>query len=373
VKVSKQKAPAFALVVFATLSGDARGQNQFDTISAEESNPLLMRVQQIKDGEFSCLLLRRDNSFHLEYAAGDRVNIHEGALSEAASSALQALLANQSLATLSQERIREPLVSAERPAQLALNLHRAPGPAGWQNLLFRTAESQRDFKAEISPFLKWVDFLRKQPHKSLTEEEGRNQCRLGKIQLKARPGNESFIPFSQTASRQESAPFLFRTVIHQTYSRNFGNGISLEDRVELTCVIVYPGGRYHLETASQRIRESERRSVFEATLSEAELSGLRQLLDEPGLVASSHRMRPPAVPVHEIDFTAVFIARPGGIQSLNFGTFSVFRGHQASEKSDTDEDTAVIQPVRNWIQKNLEKRGVPANAQAVTNNCEPQR
>lgn len=370
-KVSKQKAPAFALLIFATLY--ARGQKQFDTVTAEESNPLLVRVQQIKDGEFSCLLLRRDNSFHLEYAAGDRVKIHEGALSEAASIQLQALLANQNLATLSQEKIQEPLVSAERPAELALNIHRHPGPAGWQNLLFRTAESQRDFKAEISPFLKWVDFLRKQPHKSLTEEEGRNHCRLGKIELKARPGNESFIPFSKTASNQESAPFLVRALTNQTYRRNFGNGLSLEDRVELACVIVYPGGRYHLETASQRVRESERRSVFEGTLSEAELSGLRQLLEEPGLVASSHRMRPPDVPVHEIDFTTVFIARPGGIQSLNFGTFSGFRGHPASEKSDTDEDTAVIQPVRNWMQKNLEKRGLPANSQGVTNNCEPKR
>ena len=40
-------------------------------------------------------------------------------------------------------------------------------------------------------------------------------------------------------------------------------------------------------------------------------------------------------------------------------------------KSDADEDTAVLQPVRNWSQKNLEKRGLPANSQGVTNNCEP--
>jgi hypothetical protein len=40
-------------------------------------------------------------------------------------------------------------------------------------------------------------------------------------------------------------------------------------------------------------------------------------------------------------------------------------------KSDTDEDTAVLQPVPNWSQKNLEKRGLPANSQGVTNNCGP--
>jgi len=58
-------------------------------------------------------------------------------------------------------------------------------------------------------------------------------------------------------------------------------------------------------------------------------------------------------------FATLSVARPGGIQSLNSGTFSLCRGHQASEKTDADEDTAVMQPVRNWIQKNLEKRGRP--------------
>jgi hypothetical protein len=28
-------------------------------------------------------------------------------------------------------------------------------------------------------------------------------------------------------------------------------------------------------------------------------------------------------------------------------------------KSDADEDTVVLQAVRNWIEKNLEKRGLP--------------
>jgi hypothetical protein len=54
-------------------------------------------------------------------------------------------------------------------------------------------------------------------------------------------------------------------------------------------------------------------------------------------------------------FATLSVARPGGIESLNFGTFSLSPDHQASENSDTDEDTAVIQLVRNWIQKNLEK------------------
>ena len=41
-------------------------------------------------------------------------------------------------------------------------------------------------------------------------------------------------------------------------------------------------------------------------------------------------------------------------------------------KSDTDEDTAVLQAVRNWIEKNLEKRGLPANSQGVTNKLRAQ-
>jgi hypothetical protein len=215
--------------------------------------------------------------------------------------------------------------------------------------------------------------LRKEPHKSLTEEEGRNNCRLGKPALIARPGAASAVPLPQTEPKQEAAPFLLRAMMNRSYSRNFGNDISFDERVERTCVIVYPRGGYHLEIMSQRIREPERRSVFEDTLAEAELSGLRLLLDEPQLVASAHRRRPAEGPVHEVDFTSLFIARPGGIQSLNFSTFVPSRGYRPPEKSDNDKDTAVIEPLRNWIKKDLEKRGVPPNPQAIANNCEVQR
>jgi hypothetical protein len=122
--------------------------------------------------------------------------------------------------------------------------------------------------------------------------------------------------------------------------------------------------------SSQRVGDSERRRVFEDTLPEAELNVLRQLLDEPELVASTHRKRPPDAPIHEIDFTSLFIVRPAGIQALDFRSYSVIRGYQASEKSDGDKDTAVIKPIRNWIKKGLEKRSVPPNPQGVFNNCQ---
>jgi hypothetical protein len=373
VKTPYRQVLALAVLVFATLGLDSWGRNQFDSVSAEESEKLLVRLQRVQDSEFACLLLRRDNGFHLEYTDTNKVDIREGALSEATSSELQTLLSNQSLATLSQQNIHEPLIRQGRPVELALNIHRLPGPAGWQNLHFRSAESEQEFKAELAPFLTWFDFLRKEPHKSLTEEEGRNNCRLGKPTLKARPGAGSAVPLPKREATQEAAPFLLRATMNRSYSRNFGNDISFDERVERTCVIVYPTGSYHLEIVGQRIRESEQRSVFEDALSEAELSGLKLLLDEPALAASTHRRRPPEGPIHEVDFTSLSIARPSGVQSLNFGTFSVSRGYRPPEKSDTAKDTAVVQPLRNWIKKDLEKRGVPADPQGVTNNCEVKR
>ena len=94
---------ALTVLVFATLGRDSWGQNQFDSVSAEESEKLLVRLQRVQDSEFSCLLLRRDNGFHLEYTNNNKVDLREGALSEAAASELQTLLSNQSLATLSQQ------------------------------------------------------------------------------------------------------------------------------------------------------------------------------------------------------------------------------------------------------------------------------
>ncbi len=361
---------AFA-IFFIVLAGLAWSQSPSDTISSEDSEQLLIRFQEIKGGEFSCLVLQRDNTFHIEHNSGNKIDIREGILSQNALVALQTLLADQHLAALSQTQVKEPLMDQELHAEIALNIHRLPGPAGWQNLLFRTAESARAFKSEMAPFQRWFDSLRNEPHTSLTEEEGRNNCRVGKRELKSRPETNSLVPFPTDSSGHET--FLFRAVISQSFSQNFGNRLSFENRVERTCIIVYPKGGYHLEVVSQRVHESAQRSVFEDILSEAELTGLRQLLDDPGLVASTHRKRPPDVPVHEVDFTSVFIARPGGIQTLEFGTFSVSRGYRASDKSDTSKDTAVIQPIRNWIKKSIEKRGVPANPQGVTNNCEVQR
>jgi hypothetical protein len=370
VKTSYRQACTFAVLVFVAFGRRGWGQNQPDSVTLEESEKLLMRLQRAQGGEFSCLLLRPGNGFHLEYSSNDKVDIREGTLSEAASGELQTVLANESLAALSQERIHEPLMRQGLPSQLAINIHRLPGRAGWQNLLFTSTESEQDLKAELAPLLKWSDSLRKEPHKSLTEEEGRNNCRLGKPALKARPGSATAV--APPVANQDAVPFLLRAILNRSYSRNFGNDISLEERVERTCVIVYPKGNYHLEVVSQRIHESAQRSVFEDALSEAELSGLKALLDEPGLAASTHHRRPPEGPIHEIDFTSLLIARPGRLQTLNFGTFAVSRGYRPPEKSDNDKDTAVIQPLRNWIKKDLEKRGVPANPQGVTNNCEGQ-
>lgn len=372
-KASKQNVLTIALLFLTAFAGATWGQRSLENVSPEEAERLLLRLERLKNGDFSCLILHQDKTFHLEIPEGDRVDVREGVLSEAAAAALANLLADQGLAALSQEKIQEPLVSQERHSELAVNIHRTPGPDGWQNLHFRTAESQVAFKAETSLVHKWFDFLGKEHHKSLTEEEGRNNCRLGKIALKERPRNEAFIPFPKNGPGGEGVPFLLRVVINQTFGRNFGNGMAFDDRVERTCVLVDPRGRYHLEENIARVGESEQRKIFDDALTEAELAGLRQLLDEPGLATSTHRNRLPDVPVHEVDFTTVLIARRDGIQNLSFGSFSVSHGYRTPEKPDTEKDTAVIQSVRNWIKKDLEKRGVPANPQGITNGCEVPR
>ena len=52
-------------------------QHQPDSVTVEESEKLLIRLQRVQDGEFSCLLLRQGNGFHLEYSNHDKVDIRE--------------------------------------------------------------------------------------------------------------------------------------------------------------------------------------------------------------------------------------------------------------------------------------------------------
>ena len=322
------KALSLTVLLLATLTRVGWAQGESNVIGAEESDQLVARLQRIHEGEFSCLHLRQDNHFHLEFLEDNKLDIREGALSEAASAAFQALLANQDLAALRQEQIREHLLSKERHIQLAINIHRTPGVAtGWQNLLFNTTESQQDFRAQISPILKWFDSLRKEPHISLSEEKGRNNCRLGKIKLKARAGTDNPTPLP--------VPFLLRTV-----STKFGGGY-----FEGHCAIVYPKGLYHLETAKRLSGESSRSIVYDDALSEAELITLRQLLDDPALVASTHFKTSPNLPLVDSEFLSVFIPRADGTQRLAFATFSVLHGFRAEEKSDTGKDTSVFGPV----------------------------
>jgi hypothetical protein len=358
VKSSIQQTAVFAILLGAGLIVGSGAQDKFDSISAEESDNLLVHIQRVKDGEFSCLLLRQDNRFHLEYLKNQKADadIREGVLPEAASQELKALLAGEKLAALSQQGIREPLLSTEGRYELALNIHRVKGPEGWQNLHFRTRESLGDVNAEVAPVLKWFDSLRRAPYQTLSEEVGRNNCRLGQRELKVRSPTGDLLVAPSGALSREVPAYLFRATTLQ-----FGG-----DGPQRHCAIVYPNGKYHVEIAKQRFREPMNLVVFDDTLLDAEIAVLNHLLDDPELVASQHRNTSTDLSILSGELTSVQITRAGGIQDLMFSRFV----GRSSGKSDSASDTRVIQPLLDWLKKGLEKRSARANPHGVLNQCQ---
>ena len=331
------------------------GQHSFNNLDAEQADQLLVRAERGKGDEYECLMLRKSSTFHLEYTSNSQADIREGALSDAAVGELQNVLADPALAELSQRRIQEPLLPEEPPSGLGLSIHRAPGADGWQNLTFNSAASQGPFKTELTPFLKWFTSLKKEPHTSLPEESGRNNCLLGKPELKTRAKPAT------AASRggQLQTGLLFRVIEEQ-----FTLGSS-----ERRCAVVDTKGRYRAETASRRAGRSMQAKVVEDTLSETELAELIRLLSDPELAASQHRNRPANIGVLDADLLSVYIQRSGGPQTLEFSTFDAGPGSQGEAQSDSRKDLRIIQPIRQWLRHDLEKRAARTNQDGIANGC----
>jgi hypothetical protein len=117
------------------------------------------------------------------------------------------------------------------------------------------------------------------------------------------------------------------------------------------CLIVYPGGRLHLELRRQEFFYGPASLVsYEWTLSPQEPTSLRSILDSDA-VRSLPAVHPPNVPMHSDDwgwFTAK-IGRSTGTQTV--GTYSL---HSTGPRDPSDNETAwkkarvALEPLIDW-------------------------
>jgi hypothetical protein len=356
--------PLFLGLLFLILRLSAQ-----DDLAAQLANyPFRLRLEHTRGDSTVCVLLRRDGQFHLERTRADETLVSEGRLSESDLANLNLALDSDQLQQLSQQKIVPPLLFS-RDDQLQLNVFRKDH---WQNLRFPDATTQAAYRAAIRPLLTWLSELQNEPHRELSEDEGKNNCLTpARLQLKIRnaqppasatratseaPGGATGVADSP---REQPPSFLMR------YSRDrFSNGT-----LERTCVIVGPAGGYRMERGSQQISYKMKASVFGGSVSDGELRELKQILDDPRLKSERHQDRLPDVAIREAEVISLSVPREKEIQQLVFSDYSgALFGRQGSAASSS-ADTSAIEPLRTWLKTAIENKKLAPLKSAPPNNC----
>lgn len=162
-------------VLFAVCSLSFVAVSQ-DTRTVVAAYPYLLHLETMNFDEQTCLLLQDDGKFHLEEGKGRRTRVFEGTLSQAKLSDVKNLVNNAELRELKQQQIHPP-VGGIILDELHVDVFREDH---WQDLFFPDMTTRRPFEHAITPLVRWLGGLRKEPHREVSEEEGKNDCQLPK-------------------------------------------------------------------------------------------------------------------------------------------------------------------------------------------------
>ena len=158
------------------------GQEPMSYASAADF-PFLLHLETMDFVNQECVLLQRDGHFHLEEEKGRHTKVFEGLLPEDKMRELQQMTDDDQLVKLTQEQIVSPPGDILLD-ELRMDIFRSDH---WQNLFFMDVASRKPFDRAISPLVRWLAALHKEPHRELTEDEGKNDCQLPKkIVLRSR-------------------------------------------------------------------------------------------------------------------------------------------------------------------------------------------
>ena len=290
--------------------------------------PYLLRLDHYGLDAHACALLQNTGAFHLEIDHGDEVKVFEGTISGGQLSNIQHDLNTDELALLSQQQIEEPILRT-RHDKLQVTIFRGDG---WQDLYFRSSDSQQPFKQSLQPLVHWLDGLHRVPHRELSEDAGRNNClpptvialqRRGvvpspeqdnakiKMQVFSSSAPSIMKPQSPQLTAMDSRPV--QTLLH-LFSQEIKSGNARE-----RCFIVAEDGKFRLEDRVQKAGKPVNTEVALGQMGAQDVQHLRQILDDPQLTKIKHREPPGGrnVPVPILgNMLELFIARPSGDQRI---------------------------------------------------------
>jgi hypothetical protein len=333
-----------------------------------EPAPYLLRMEHTSLESHDCVLLRRTGFFHLESDSGDSTKVFEGNLGADRLRQIQSELQASGLQALSQEKIEEPLI--RRSEFLRLEVSR---DGHWQELTFRSAESQEPYRRSLQPLIRWLNDLHRVPHKELSEDAGKNNCLPpSKIALKKRTEEASPVPAPQggksstpldssdsTAAKAEPVPTLLQ----------FGSLSVKSHAVRQACVLIVANGFYRAEEDEQK--EGSKRVETKITggqFAPEEMSQLQQLLNDPVIAGIHHRKTSHMTLPMSGEMLNLQIYRTSGLQDVVLS--STFNRRDIPFFYSGDGDISSAQPLLKFLTEHVWTAGSGQLDPSLQNDCQ---
>lgn len=304
----------------------------------------------------------------MEFDSGDSTKVFEGNLSAEGLKRIQSELQYPELKGLSQEQIEEPLI--HRSEFLRLEISRDDR---WQELTFRSAESQEPYRKSLQPLLRLLNDLHKLPHKELSEYAGKNNCLPpGKIALKKRSdepqaepgpiaGNKPSTPDS--SSPPDAKPVAVPALL-QLGSMRVKSHVAHQ-----ACVLVMANGFYRAEEQEQK--EGSRKVETKITggkFAPQEISQLQQLLDDPRIAGIHHHQTSRMTLPMSGEMLDLQISRPSSMQEVVLS--STFNRRDVPFFYSGDGDISSARSLLNFVDQHVWTTGSGRLDPSLRNDCQ---
>lgn len=362
---------AFLIPLFSLLAFIFPATGQTPATPPKDSDIYILQLQRVQAGQDTCILVRNDSEYHYERETREKVEIFEGTFEPSGTLVLRGIVNDEAIKSLTQDKIVEPIIRREADL-VSIALLR---PSGWQYLRFPDLTSRTPFNKSLDPLLELVAALHKQPHTLLPESTSRNNCLSpGEIALKKRPDATTNIPTggstpapapitSGTAPGEAPPRFLFRL-----------EGTTMDTkRMQRSCVILYPDGKYHRESKEQSFdKKVVKVQVFEDSVEAAALVDLRAILDDPKLWNRKHEETPQGLAMETGKFASLSVPTGGQVKTVTLWNYFGFTKTGPWSRPDShDNGMKVLKPLEQWMTAHVEGQTTPPTDAAPATNCIP--
>jgi hypothetical protein len=315
--------------------------------------PVLARLERLQRHEDVCALIERSGKYRLERRFAAKHEVFEGSLSPTDLEQFAAILDAAELRNIFRTDVPHPMI-VDTIDKFFIDVYRNDGE---QHLSFNSPDARKKFRSGTDPVLKWLDKIQKADHKQVAESEA-SHCMPAPLRQGPSPANVD--------NRSMPKPYLMALL-----TDHFRGG-----RVERSCVIVYPDGRYRREKSIQEYLGTIRLHAFEGSLGHDQIGELRNLLDAPDLKSMKHRTQF-ELPAEEADATSLKVPRNSTVQHLEFAhSFQVLGnrdkpGGYSGMQYGLDPDERVLNPILNWLKDNVNNQSLNPLADSSPTNCDP--